>query len=388
MKLLAQGESSEATARPGSYLFAVPGRDVSIYLSLDVIDRLLQDVMRGFGAVPKRGAEIGGILLGSSSHEAHRLVVSVDEYEMVPIEYQRGPSYLFSPADRAVFEETLARLSVAAAPGPVPVGFFRSNTRDSVGLQAEDLELLDYWFPSPNDVVLMIRPFATRVSTATFLVRDNGKFPEGAPELEFPFRRKDVAPEGDPGPTVRRSPDARITAAPAAPRRTRPEISVVPVEPSISEEPGRIGNHDFDRAPKHSAARGYPPPKGRGPWVWVPLSFIFLLLGVLLGYQAALTMRPTAASGSADPYNLALTVSKEGEDLNVRWDRQAPAIRAARRGVLVIVDGSYNKTVELDPNQLQTGSVVYRFSSGEVRFRLEVYPSDRDVLTESVVWNK
>ncbi|MDQ2944387.1 MAG: hypothetical protein M3Y27_00305, partial [Acidobacteriota bacterium] len=40
--------------------------------------------------------------------------------------------------------------------------------------------------------------------------------------------------------------------------------------------------------------------------------------------------------------------------------RQGLAVRTASRGVLVTVDGNYNKKVELDSNQLQTGSVVYR----------------------------
>src|SRR5205823_5242848 len=119
--------------------------------------------------------------------------------------------------------------------------------------------------------------------------------------------------------------------------------------------------------------------KARGGWVWVPLCFIFLLLGVLLGFQASLTLRPQA-SAATDPFNLQLSVSREADNLNVRWDRQALAIRTAIRGVLTIVDGSYTKTVELDPTQLQTGSVVYRHNSGEVRFRLEVYPRDRDML--------
>ena len=389
---------SDSNAKPGTYLFEVPGKPVSIYLSLDVVDRLQQDVMRGFGAVPKRGAEIGGVLLGSATREPDRLVVNVDEYEMIPIEYKRGPSYLFSQPDREAFAEALARLRTAAAsvdaPGPAPIGFFRSNTRDAVGVQAEDLELLDQFFPDPNAIVLMIKPFASRAGMATFLVRENGKFPEGAPELEFAFRRKDLAPADDPGPKPSRGSDTPVTRVAAAPvadrgepvRPPRSEISIVPYEPPRYDEPERIPS--VGPAPARVAAPSPPLAKARGGWVWVPLSFIFLLLGVLLGFQAALTMRPQTASGGADPFNLSLTVSKEGEDLNVRWDRQSPAIRAARRGVLIIVDGTYNKTVELDANQLQTGSVVYRYNSGDVRFRLEVYPRDRDVLIESLDWGK
>jgi hypothetical protein len=125
------------------------------------------------------------------------------------------------------------------------------------------------------------------------------------------------------------------------------------------------------------------PPRPR--WVWVPLSFIFLLLGVLLGILADSAMRPTTPGG--DPYSLSLQADRSGDNLNIKWDRQAPAIRTAQKGILSIEDGAYSKTVDLDPGQLQTGSVVYHHNSNHVRFRLEVYAKDRDSLTETHEWS-
>ena len=34
---------------PGGYTWEVPGKQVSIHLQYDVVDRLLMEVMRGFG---------------------------------------------------------------------------------------------------------------------------------------------------------------------------------------------------------------------------------------------------------------------------------------------------------------------------------------------------
>src|SRR5438105_4746771 len=44
---------------PGFYVWEVPGKWISIELSLDVVDLLSQDVIRGFGSLPRRGAEVG-----------------------------------------------------------------------------------------------------------------------------------------------------------------------------------------------------------------------------------------------------------------------------------------------------------------------------------------
>jgi hypothetical protein len=127
--------------------------------------------------------------------------------------------------------------------------------------------------------------------------------------------------------------------------------------------------------------------RGRG-WFWVPLSFIFLLLGLLLGFQAAVIMRPQSPPEKADVFGLALTVTKAGDNLYVKWDRQSPAIRSAERGALIIEDGTFAKTLELDASQLQNGSVVYRHYSPGVHFLLQVSLSSRETVTESVEWKE
>jgi len=333
----------------------VPGKSVSIHLSLEVVDRLLQDSMRGFGAVPKRGAEVGGVLLGSvESTDGPR--VRVEDYELVPIEYKRGPSYLLSDTDLETFAEVMERLRSRTE--LVPVGFFRSQTRDAAGLTTEDLELLARFLPAPEAIVLLIKPYATRVSTAGFYFQENGRYQDGPPLVEFPLRRRDLAPD-DPG---------------AAPDREEPRVAR-PFPPTRRSDSGP--------SPPLVVPAEVQPPRPR--WIWFPLSFIFLLLGVLLGFQAASTMRPNAPGG--DPYSLSLNAEKSGDNLHIKWDRQAPAIRTALKGVLSIEDGAFSKTVDLDPGQLQTGSVVYHHNSTHVRFRLEVYPKDRDSLAETHEWS-
>lgn len=123
----------------------------------------------------------------------------------------------------------------------------------------------------------------------------------------------------------------------------------------------------------------------RSGWVWIPLSFIFLLLGVVLGFQVALSVRSHVPSGfRQDPYALHLSISPAGDSLHVRWDRNSPAVQSATRGWLTIQDGGGQKTVDLDVTQLQNGSVIYRRASAEVRFRLEVLANGRVTVGESL----
>ena len=356
-------------AVPGTYAWEAPGKPQIVRLSLDVVDRLQQDVMRGFGAVPRRGAEVGGVLIGSVIHEeSGRPVVLVDDYELVPIEYKRGPSYLLSADDFAAFAALVNRLRAAGDPAYQPVGFFRSHTRDTPGLGEEDIQLIDRFFPELDATVLWIRPFATRVGIAGFLFRENGVFPAGPPAPEFPFRRKDLAP----GEAASTGPRARHREAQAD-----PEVAVLP-----SEEPQHY-------LPEADSMQWEPPAAQASSksWYWLPLSFCFLLLGVFLGFLAALNLRPQAPA-AAEYFTVGMSAEKSGDDVHIKWDRQAPAIRAAQRGVLTIEDGRYSKTLELDPGQLQNGSVVYRRYSNSVRFRLQLFSGLRDSLTETAEWSE
>jgi hypothetical protein len=383
-KTLIRRDTESVAPTPGIYVWSIPDKGISIEISLDAVDRLLQDVMRGFGAVPRRGAEVGGVLLGSTRRDGN-LVVHVEDFELVTIEYRRGPSFLLSGADETAFAEAVGRARSNGDASLRPVGFFRSNTRDSVGLGQEDLDLIEKHFPEPDAVVLMIKPYGTRVSMAGFYVREDGKFPLGvAPALEFPFRRKDLAPDEAQAEPARRP--ERAMVRPIAPTPIRPEPEPPP-QRAVVQQPAPVEPVSFT-VPTFASLPTYTPSIGKSRMgaLWMPVSFLFLLLGVLLGYLAAQALRPGPAP--ADPFRLMLKVTASEESLNVKWDRQSYAIRTAPRGLLTIDDGAYSKIVDLDAMQLHNGSVVYRHDSSEVKFRLEVFPADRTSVAETLEWRR
>jgi hypothetical protein len=370
---------------PGYYVWEVPNKWISIELSLDLVDRLQQDVIRGFGSLPRRGAEVGGILVGTVSGGGR--VVRVDDYLEVPVEYRRGPSYLLSEQDAKAFETELAQLRGNPASTARPIGYFRSHTRDGVGLAQEDLDLVAKYFPDPETVILLIRPFGTKPSTAGFYFKEDGQFQSGPPLLEFPFRRRDLAPDEATASPERPS---RGASVPSRIRRAAQRSEQLPVK-NAEPEPGAAPRETIEpinaREPEPVAAESLGErPKVSGGWIWLPLSVVFLLVGVLAGFQAAMRVGPQALGG-LDPYNLSLTVTPTGNDLEVKWDRRSSAIRKALKGVLTIEDGNYKKPIELDADRLQGGSeLLYRHYSNDVHIRLEVFLKDSTSVAEAVEW--
>lgn len=359
-------------AVPGYYVWQIQGKPVAVHLHLGVIDRLSAEVMRGFGAIPKRGAEVGGVLLGTIE-DGEEIIVRVEDFEPVACDYRRGPSYLFTADDGAAFDEACVRWQPDSSRSTYAVGYFRSHTREGMSLAPEDTALMEHHFPSTANIALLVKPFATKVSLASFFFREKGLFQSGAP-LEFPFRRRELTGEEAP---PRRSMLERV------PRRREGRNMAPPMEIQ-AEEP----RHTVPSAPAPPAAYSSPSKsRVRSGWVWIPLSFVFLLLGVVLGFQAAITIGPKAASGGAIDFSLGLTVTKDGDNLSVKWDREALAVKSAQRGVLEIEDGGYTKPVDLDPAQLRNGSILFTNSSRTVHFRLTVYPQASLSVTQTMDWN-
>ena len=163
---------------PGYHEWQAPDGSVTVHMSLDVIDRMLADILTGFGAVPRRGAEVGGILIGSIDGKT----VTIDDYAQAPCEYRRGPSYLLSESDQAEFAKMYAPWKPALGREKYAVGYFRSNTRDQPTVGEEDIALMRQYFAQPLNVMLMVRPYATKPSVAGFITWKESELSGGSDE--------------------------------------------------------------------------------------------------------------------------------------------------------------------------------------------------------------
>ncbi len=388
------------------FVWEVPGKSIAVHLSLDVVDQILPDVLRGFAAVPKRGAEVGGILLGNVEKDGDRTIVHIEDCEMVQCEYKHGPSYLLSEEDLDAFDETCAKWE--SAPGGIgPVGFYRSHTREGMKPEPDDVDLCANYFPDPSNILLLIKPHATKPGTAGFFFYENGRFQDKT-YLEFPFRRRELSGQG---PEVRRPLGERSPERPAAesvvrrmptpmrapePKRQAPELEeqIEEPPPRYQEQPLRTRATEQIQEPLLHPVREQPYaqialPRQRFRWIWIPLSFIFLLMGVVLGFQSALSWGGrVGASPAPETFVLGLRVQKVEDNLSVQWDRNAPAVKISQKGILAIDEGGAHKSVELDTPQLQTGGIIYRVSGDNVKFRLEVFPRERSSVAETTTWHK
>src|ERR1051326_3394068 len=77
----------------------VAGKPVAVRLHPEMVGRLTIAVREGFKALPRRGLETGGILLGTRHEAGRQTVVEIDDFEGVECEHAAGPSYLLSDLD-------------------------------------------------------------------------------------------------------------------------------------------------------------------------------------------------------------------------------------------------------------------------------------------------
>ena len=391
-------------------------KKISVQIQLDLVERMSSAMLDGFGAVPRRGAEVGGILLGAYQDGDPR-VVRIDDFVPVPCTHKFGPSFVLTDDEMTGVEGTLAQLKEREANGAFVVGYYRSHTRDGLSLAGEDLQYCERFFQDPRQVVLLVRPSVMHVSRAAFFLYEDGLLQPVTP-LEFSFRRSEL--ETGHAPARRTLEATRAERLERIERRQYPAFQPDPKMAAQAAAPGdsHTTAYAFNEPAAHRAGGGPMPSPDQGAlvpvpqsmfgmgsgvpplpeagkesrikrgWIWYPLSFIFLLLGVLLGFQGALSVNQDRQSPQViqDPYSLNLSVVQTGDDLALRWDRSNVAVRTAQRGLLDIADGKFTKRVELDSQQLRTGSVIYQYSSTDVKFRLEVYPNDRAVLSETISW--
>ncbi|MGC8760810.1 MAG: hypothetical protein ACP5UT_08660 [Bryobacteraceae bacterium] len=353
--------ASQQTKRR-AYVHEAAESGVRLVLDFGVVDRIAADVLRGLSALPRRGMEVGGLLLGTVDTDEQPVRVSIEDYVAVPCEHLYGPNFELSPKDREAFAE----LAASWAPGPGrplhAIGLYRSHTRGELELTAADVELLDRWVPQPWAVCLVIRPYATRPAEAAFYFRRGGAFQPGPPASTIPFRRRELGGGSPP-----RRGAANATAAPAA------------------QPAGEAAAPAEVETWTHPPAPAAPPAKSGGSWLLVPAMLAFLLVGVVIGVQVEGLLRPPPRPAeTADPFALGLTAVQFGSAIHLRWNPQAPALAACQSAALVIRDGPNTKMIHLRKEDLARGALIYQYMNPAVSFRMEAILSPANTVSESL----
>jgi hypothetical protein len=337
------------TTAASFYRWQAAGKPATVLFGLDLMDRLEIRIRESIRDATRRGSEIGGVL-GGRVVSGTRPTVLIERFEPVECEYSQGPLYLLSRADRARMEQAVARIE---GTGVQVCGFFRSNTRRELVLEEEDQALVREFFPGPNQVCLLVRPFSVKPCVGGLFLRENGRFPAAA-DVEFSFKRSELVrsfPEcivGEPWGAGDSSAMEKGGEAPPAAKRSEPAA-----EPPAAVPAGLVG-----RAGVLSRFKS------------LGLALVFVV-GAGAAYYSIGRSGGAGPTAARDSLNLKLEAN--AGQLHLSWNRDAAVVAGATRATLTINDGGQKEDVNLDLGTLRSGSVVYSPVSGDASFRLEVF---------------
>jgi proteasome lid subunit RPN8/RPN11 len=330
--------------------WTTPQCPFTIDYSVRVVDDIRLAVVDAFYSLPRGGAEIGGILLGS--RDKKRVVIA--DYAPLECEHAYGPSFTLSDNDHAKLQELLA-IAHRSGGGMVPVGWYHSHTRSEVFFSDADIAIHKKFFPEPWQIALVLKPHTFEPARAGFFFREAG----GAIHGTASYREFALGPA-----------DARSLTV-AAPSNTVVEQSrdlkgAGPV--ALAPEP----SPPIDVAPP-AFLNAEPPPR-RG-WVWA-LAFLTIAGIAAGGYQTRSAWLPKPPQPAPQVPTLGLTTSDQEGQLHIAWDRNSAAVRGAANGTLSISEGTQPLAVPLDQPHLQTGTFTYGRQGGRVDVSLTVQSAD------------
>ena len=364
-------------------------RKFAIFVPADVLARLGMEVRVAFKRVPRRGLEIGGILVGRTEQRDETTTFWIEGFESIDSEHRSGPSYILSEPDFAHLREALTRNGAAS------IGMYRSQTRSQqLVLQEPDIKLLERCFDSGDVLFLITCPAAAR---AAFFIREEGElkcvyeFDLGTPLAPSvaPQSPPALAPD-PPGPTPDPPETDRLTPPPPEIQTALVAVSrqVNPLNPPENEDEasGAVQLADRLRSSLGPAVEGsasdHVLAKPLGGWLgrsarfkkgtWLAAALIFsAFLGAVIGLLSH--ARPPAVRPQRLPSEgLRLSAEGNGGLLRLHWDPNFSAIRNPSRAVLHIQDGEYQIVKNLAPSEIRMGSVTYEPRSRDVTFRVEV----------------
>ena len=321
-----------------------PDGACSISLDSSVVDDLRRRTIDAYTSLPKRGAEIGGLLFGKRRTDG-AIAFEVDGCEELPCEYRFGPSYKLSESDYRRLSERLVQLPLEGS--DTVIGLYRSYTGGDVALDQADKGLLRYLFPDRHFVLLLIQPISPEKCFAQFQFGSDGELAGDAPYEQFLLE-----------PSQRKAESKAQAEVPAESLREETVEAPKSAVAVLSLPAARRARLEEDEAP--------PVPRSSRPWTLLWLCALAVIAGAAGHEIWTLERQPRWA-----PLGLHATAS--ARDLLLTWDAAAPAIQQASQGLMTVTDGAAQNQIPLTAAQLRSGKFDYAPSQDEVLFRLLVY---------------
>lgn len=350
--------------------------------------------IEGLVALPKRGVEVGGIVVGRASGTE----LQIEGFEEVRCEHKYGPSYALSDADR----DALSKLLEQRRKGALPVvGFFRSFTSRSPMVEEADEIFVRQRFPKGNFVFLMLRPLSVESCLASFRYCVDGRLlPDTEdPPFQFDFSQMPpMEPAPEPVPEIPQEPQPSQIAQPPTMAGPVPIPKFAPVpklapvpkpvrvpEPVPVPEPPHL-EVQLPAQPKvwerygtmEMPASQSQPRRKFGQWA------VAAGIGLLLGVSGAALYKSRIGPPQPEWAELHLDVHPESGQLRVTWDGNAPSALTATRGLLAVTHGDNHQDVPLNSQEVRAGHYTLMPTPGDLGVRLILYDNAHGVAGDSV----
>jgi hypothetical protein len=319
------------------YVWQAPG-GIAVHLSLRVVRELTAQIATS--------GEIRGVLLGRSI-TAPFAATMADDFAVIPA------------ADDF---ETARRAAEHNGRGLRAIGYFRAQSEGQLRLGTRDVRTFDRLFCENGNIGLLIRiPRHGHGEAALFYWHDGQPQPRDS-GFGFPFDEAKLA-GGHPGWRF---------ADPIEVERQAPAQSTF----------GRV------------------PATGNVRWSRLLPTIVLVVVAIVLTQMAwssrgttsansapeSETAEPKPASTTPSNYEtaLGLKVIAPPHQLEIRWNRAAPAIASAVKGTLSISEAGVTEAIPFDPQELREGYVAYTPKTNDVSIRFEVSGATGAATTESV----
>lgn len=352
-----------------------PPRDTRRFRwSREAVRRLDEEVEWALTSNPTGAAEVAGVLLGKKGFTTTEVTDCQTVFLMQPGDHE----YALSGPGRREFDRTIAAFKSNPDNGVSVVGLYRSHIGEHFDLLAEDLGLIRTCFRNTSQLVLLMKLTEDGSCRAKLFSGDDGRLLSQFHSAEEPSRLprwlklwQHLSAEYFSyiaGPEDRR--ESRHTTEPQ-PRAG----SHAPLRPAEDAQPESVG------------------PKRRSSRILLLLFAAAIVLAAFVAYpmfERSATVNNALAAFEAQhdgsrSSDLGLRVKRNGDDLRLDWNRNAPVLGKATGGMLSIRDGNaQERPVMLDLNLLRTGAVIYQPVHDDVVFRLVIFGQNGSSLGEAV----
>lgn len=339
-----------------------------------IVEPVVRDLRRlaieGFLALPRRGIEVGGILLGEANSKGMR----IEAFEEIPCEHRYGPSYALSDNDRAQMVELLESRQ---ANQPPVAGFFRSFASREPVIEEADETFVRVHFPKGYLAFLMLQPTSAEDCVASLrLFRDGQLLPE-TEEAATDFGTPWAPPEEPPVPEALVASPSPVMDIPEAISEAKNQYELPPSFRSREKEfaPAWEGMPQAARQMEPAWRAEAPIQRSRA---WIPAVILVAIACTAGGY--ALGLRGRAPRWT----DLHLNARNNGGHLELSWDGSAPPAVEASRGLLALGEGTTHRDIELSAAEVRKGSFTLPTAGSEVALRLVLFAKGREVAGDSL----